>query len=113
MSQKSENSSDEGRVVAEFTNEEGYIIRVGMYRGIITETRSSCKYVNKFVTDKDIENMYIKTKDGFEKSMKHRSVAYRKLCGSFMEFEDFKKFMIYKYKLIGIEYKDNKLLYGF
>lgn len=110
MSQKSKGGNDEGRVVTEFTDEEGSIIRVGMCIGIVTETRSSYKYVNKFVTDKDIENIYIKAKDAFEKMMKDKSATYRKFCGSFMEFEDFKKFMIYKYKLIGIEYKDNKLL---
>jgi len=60
--------------------------------------------------NKDIENIFIKAKDGFEKRMRLKSVRYRKSCGNFMEFEDFKKFMIYKFKLIGIEFKDNKLL---
>jgi hypothetical protein len=71
MSHKSKDGNDEGRVVAEFTDKEGYIIRVGIHRGIITETRSPCKYVNKFVACKDIENIYIKIKDEFEKKMKY------------------------------------------
>jgi ABC-type proline/glycine betaine transport system ATPase subunit len=110
MSQEGKSINDEGRVVAEFTDKEGFIIRVGMSRGIITETRSSCRYANKFVTDVDIENVYIKAKNAFKKRMKDKSTAYRKFVGNFMEFEDFRKFMIYKYRLIGIEYKDNKLL---
>lgn len=100
-------NKSEGRVIAEFVNEEGYIVRVGIRKGIISKTISSYRYVNKLVTDKDIEIIYIEAKNAFEKKMKDKSATYRKFCGSFMEFEDFKKFMIYKYKLIGIEYKDD------
>jgi len=104
MSQNNKNDN-EGIVIAEFTNEEGSIIRVGIRKGIISKTISSHRYVDKFVTDKDIESMYIRAKDAFEKGMKSKSAIYRKFCGNFMEFEDFKKFMIYKYKLAGIEYR--------
>ncbi len=99
---------DKGIVLTEFSDREGYIIRVGIRKGIFSKTISSFKYVNKFITDKDIENIYIKTKDAFEKKIKCKSVTSRKFFGNFMEFEDFKKFMIYKYKLMGIEYKDYK-----
>jgi hypothetical protein len=106
----SQNNNDEGIAIAEFTNEEGSIIRVRIRKGIISKTISSCRHVDKFVTDKDIENIYIKTKDAFEKRMKSKSATYRKFCGNFMEFEDFKELMIYKYKLVGIEYRDIKEL---
>lgn len=102
MSQKDDN--DEGIVMAEFTDEDGSIIRVGIRKGIISKTISSYRYVNKFVTDKDIEHIYNRTKDTFEKRMKSRSAACRKFCGNFMEFKDFKELMIYRYKLSGIDY---------
>ncbi len=103
MSQNDNNN--EGIVIAEFTNDEGSIIRVGIHKCIISKTISSYRYVNKFVTDKDIEKIYIKTKDTFEKRMKSKSAKCRRFYGNFMEFEDFKEFMIYKYKLAGIEYR--------
>ena len=109
MSQNNKNNN-EGIVVAEFTNEEGSIIRVGIRKGIVSKTISPYRHVNKFVTDKDIETIYIGAKDAFEKGMKSKSAACRKFCGNFMEFEDFKKFMIYKYKLVGIEHRDIKEL---
>ena len=101
-------NNDEGVVIASFTDKEGYIIRVGIRKGIISKTISPYRYINKFVTDEDIEKIYNKTKDAFEKRMKSKSATYRKFCGNFMEFEDFKEFMIYKYKLAGIEYRDFK-----
>lgn len=97
-----------GTIITEFTNEEGSIIRVGIRKGIISKTISPYRYINKFVTDVDIENIYIKAKDAFEKRMKSKSATYRKFCGNFMEYEDFKEFMIYRYKLAGIEYRDTK-----
>jgi len=104
MSQNNK-SNNEGKVVAEFTNEEGSIVRVGIRKGIISMTISPYRYIDKFVTDEDIENIYIRAKDAFEKRMKSKSATYRKFCGQFMEFEDFKELMIYKYKLAGIEYR--------
>ncbi len=97
--------------IKEFTDKNGVIHRFGKHKDVLTVTTTPYKYINKIVTNKDLENMYNNIKVSKELSCKKsKSEAYKKLVCTIIPFEDFKELMIHKYKLHGIKYEDTKKL---
>ena len=86
------------RIIREYTDQNGDIIRIAIDKDGITHfNKCGVKYVNKILTDDDINRTYISYKKAVEKKKK-----------SVMPYDRFKQILIDRWSLVGVPYRDYK-----
>lgn len=88
------------KIIKEYTNQQGDIIRIAVDKGRLRYSICGYKYINKVLTDDDINRTYISYKEHSEKKGKKGK--------SVMLYDRFKQYLIDSWALAGVPYRDYK-----
>ncbi len=94
------------KIMKEFSDKEGNIIRVGIFDYGIKITKSNVIYINKTLTEQKIMKMYNNYRYSIIERRKRYVSKTGRLCSlinlTIIPYDKFRQMMIDDYKLIGI-----------